>query len=65
MNTTVYLAVAHFVFGVLYGVGALISEDANSALVLISAIPLSMTMTSFYMWTMSGLSNTVMNILFR
>ncbi|KAJ3319705.1 hypothetical protein HDV06_006121 [Boothiomyces sp. JEL0866] len=59
MNSAVLLAVAHFVFGVLYGVGALITEDANSTLVLLSAIPLSMTMTSFYMWTMSGLSNTM------
>jgi hypothetical protein len=59
MSKCVALAVVHFVFGALYGSFTMLSEDINSNLVMLVALPLSMTMTAFYMWTMNGLTDTM------
>jgi hypothetical protein len=59
MPKCVALGVVHFVFGALYGSFTMLADDINSSLVMLVALPLSMTMTVFYMWTMNGLSDTM------
>jgi hypothetical protein len=54
-----YLALAHFVFGVIYAVGSLTvqPEDAGP-LILLVVLPMSATLTAFYIWTLNSLSAT-------
>ncbi|KAL7748567.1 hypothetical protein RI367_005978 [Sorochytrium milnesiophthora] len=54
------LALAHFVFGVIYTGISLKQSDprARSLLILIGAVPLAVTMTIFYIWTLTSLTNT-------
>merc|ERR1712000_703616 len=54
-----WLAAAHFVFGVIYAVASLtIRPDDAGPLALLVILPLSATLTAFYIWTLNSLSAT-------
>ena len=60
------LALAHFVFGVIYAVASLtITPDEAGPLVLLVILPLASTLTAFYVWTLSSLNLTMKDLLTR
>lgn len=60
------LAVAHFVFGVIYAVASLsVTPDSAGPLVLLVILPLSATLTAFYVWTLNSLSATMKDLIDR
>lgn len=61
-----FLAIAHFVFGVIYAVGSLsITPDNAGPLVLFVILPLAGTLTAFYVWTLNSLNHTMKDLLER
>ncbi|KAI4258614.1 MAG: hypothetical protein LQ352_001149 [Teloschistes flavicans] len=61
-----FLAIAHFVFGVIYAVASLsITPDNAGPLVLFVILPLAGTLTAFYVWTLSSLNITMKDLLTR
>ncbi|KAI8901290.1 lung seven transmembrane receptor-domain-containing protein [Globomyces pollinis-pini] len=62
MNRCLALAGSHFFFNVLYAIGTLMSDDVNSNPVFLLTLPLSFTMTIFYMWIMGGLNDTMQHL---
>jgi hypothetical protein len=57
------LAVAHFVFGVIYAVASLsITPDSAGPLVLLVILPLAGTLTAFYVWTLNALNMTMKDL---
>ena len=58
---------AHFVFGVLFAVGTYMISDPEdlSIWVLFIVIPLSGTMMVFYMWILTGLNETIQDLVDR
>src|SRR5258708_36065675 len=65
-KTMVYvriLAIAHFVFGVIYSVASLsITPDSAGPLVLLVILPLAATLTAFYVWTLNALNMTMKDL---
>jgi len=61
-----WLAAAHFAFGVIYAVASLTvhAEDAGP-LVLLVILPLSATLTAFYVWTLNSLNFTMKDLMER
>lgn len=61
-----WLAIAHFVFGVIYAIASLTihPEDAGP-LVLLVILPLSATLTAFYIWTLNSLTRTMRDLVTR
>ncbi|EIW87046.1 protein PTM1 [Coniophora puteana RWD-64-598 SS2] len=61
------LAGAHFIFGVLYGVGIVELElESTSALILLMfIIPLAFTLSGFFMWILYALNGTMTNLAAR
>jgi hypothetical protein len=60
------LAVAHFVFGVLYAIASLTITPENAGLiVLLVVLPLAGTLTAFYIWTLNSLNLTMKDLLER
>ena len=61
-----WLAITHFVFGVIYAVAslAITPEDAGT-LVLIVVLPLAATLTAFYVWTLNSLNATTKDLVER
>lgn len=60
------LAAAHFVFGVIYAVASLsVTPDSAGPLVLLVILPLSATLTAFYIWTLNSLSATMKDLIDR
>ena len=60
------LALAHFVFGVIYSTASLsITPDSAGPLVLLVIMPLAATLTAFYVWTLNSLSSTMKDLLDR
>ena len=60
MVTARGLAIAHFVFGVIYSVASLtLSPDSAGPIVLLVILPLAATLTAFYVWTLNSLSLTM------
>jgi hypothetical protein len=58
-----YLALAHFIFGVIYAVASLtVHPDDAGPLVLLVILPLSATLTAFYIWTLNSLSGTIKDL---
>lgn len=54
------LAIAHFVFGVIYSITSMaISAETASPWVLVVIFPLSATMTVLYLWTLNSLQATI------
>ena len=66
MNKCRALAGAHFVFGIIYSAGVLgLDSDAAGPLVLVVILPLALTMTAFYVWTLQSLTNTIQTLEIR
>ncbi|PGG96744.1 hypothetical protein AJ79_09472 [Helicocarpus griseus UAMH5409] len=61
-----FLAIGHFVFGVIYAVASLsITPDSAGPLVLLVILPLAGTLTAFYVWTLNSLSATMKDLIDR
>ena len=61
-----WLAIAHFVFGVIYAIASLTIHPENAGpLVLLVILPLSGTLTAFYVWTLNSLSATMKDLVTR
>lgn len=61
-----FLAIGHFVFGVIYAVASLsVTPDSAGPLVLLVILPLSATLTAFYVWTLNSLSATMKDLIDR
>lgn len=61
-----WLAAAHFAFGVIYAVASLtVHPDDAGPLVLLVILPLSATLTGFYIWTLNSLSMTMKDLVER
>lgn len=60
------LAIAHFIFGVIYSVASLtLSPDSAGPIVLLVILPLAATLTAFYVWTLNSLNLTMKELLER
>lgn len=61
-----FLAIAHFVFGVIYAVASLsITPESAGPLVLLVILPLAATLTAFYVWTLNSLNLTMKDLIDR
>lgn len=62
-----FLAVGHFVFGVIYAVASLyiITPENAGPIVLLVILPLAGTLTAFYIWTLNSLKLTTKDLLER
>ncbi|EAS28129.3 uncharacterized protein CIMG_09333 [Coccidioides immitis RS] len=61
-----FLAIGHFVFGVIYAVASLsIAPESAGPLVLLVVLPLAATLTAFYVWTLNSLSATMKDLVER
>ncbi|CAI4217979.1 unnamed protein product [Parascedosporium putredinis] len=61
-----WLAVAHFVFGIVYAITSLyIAPDTAGPFVLLVVLPLAATLTAFYVWTLNSLKFTLKDLLER
>ncbi|KAG0147286.1 hypothetical protein CROQUDRAFT_670677 [Cronartium quercuum f. sp. fusiforme G11] len=57
------LAVAHFIFGVVYAVGMSVFPFESAGLwIFFMVFPLAFTLTGFMMWIMAALSQTIQNL---
>ncbi|ERS96988.1 uncharacterized protein SPSK_02343 [Sporothrix schenckii 1099-18] len=57
------LAVAHFVFGLVYAITSLlVTPDAAGPYVLLIILPLAGTLTAFYVWTLNSLNFTLKDL---
>ncbi|KAI0905032.1 lung seven transmembrane receptor-domain-containing protein [Ustulina deusta] len=58
-----WLAIAHFVFGLVYAITSLlVSPDAAGPFVLLIVLPLAGTLTAFYVWTLNSLNFTLKDL---
>ncbi|KAI7125299.1 integral membrane protein, partial [Hortaea werneckii] len=61
-----WLAITHFVFGVLYSVASLSVTPENAGpLILLVVLPLAGTLTAFYVWTLNSLNVTMKDLMER
>ncbi len=61
-----FLAIGHFVFGVIYAVASLsVTPDNAGPLVLLVILPLAGTLTAFYVWTLNSLNMTMKDLVDR
>ncbi|KAJ2893899.1 lung seven transmembrane receptor domain-containing protein [Zalerion maritima] len=61
-----WLAVAHFVFGLVYAIASLVvTPDAAGPFLLLIVMPLAGTLTAFYVWTLNSLNATIKDLLAR
>ncbi|KAJ4362377.1 Membrane protein ptm1 [Neocucurbitaria cava] len=66
MTIVRWLAVAHFIFGVIYAIASLtVRPDDAGPLVLLVILPLSATLTAFYIWTLNSLNLTMKDLMER
>ncbi|KEF53115.1 uncharacterized protein A1O9_11023 [Exophiala aquamarina CBS 119918] len=60
------LAIAHFVFGVIYAVASMaVTPESVGPLILFVILPLAGTLTAFYVWTLSSLNLTIKDLVDR
>lgn len=58
-----WLAIAHFIFGIVYAVTSfLVSPDSAGPYVLLIILPLAGTLTAFYVWTLNSLNFTLKDL---
>jgi len=58
-----WLAIAHFVFGIIYAITSLlVTPDNAGPFVLLIVLPLSGTLTAFYVWTLNSLNFTLKDL---
>jgi len=61
-----WLAAAHLAFGIIYAVASLtVQPDDAGPLVLLVILPLSGTLTAFYIWTLNSLNLTMKDLMAR
>ena len=57
------LGIAHFIFGIVFAVGAmLVTPESASPWVLLIIVPLTATTTIFYVWIISSLNRTIRDL---
>ncbi len=60
------LSLAQFLFGVIYSAGTMSPvDDVSAMIVLMVVVPLALTMTSFYIWTLQSLTSTIATLNLR
>lgn len=60
------LAIAHFIFGVIYAIASMaITPESVGPLILFVILPLAGTMTAFYVWTLQSLNLTIRDLVER
>ncbi|KAF9328962.1 hypothetical protein BG006_007923 [Podila minutissima] len=60
MRKVIMLSLAHFLFGIIYSAGTMSPvDDVSAMIVLMVVVPLSLTMVSFYIWTLQSLTSTI------
>ncbi|KAK4216688.1 lung seven transmembrane receptor-domain-containing protein [Rhypophila decipiens] len=58
-----WLAIAHFVFGIIYAITSLlVTPDDAGPFVLLIVLPLAGTLTAFYVWTLNSLNFTLKDL---
>lgn len=58
-----WLAIAHFVFGIIYAITSLlVTPDNAGPFVLLIVLPLAGTLTAFYVWTLNSLNFTLKDL---
>ncbi|KAK4123916.1 hypothetical protein N657DRAFT_681029 [Parathielavia appendiculata] len=58
-----WLAIAHFVFGIVYAITSLVvNPDTAGPFVLLIVLPLAGTLTTFYVWTLNSLNFTLKDL---
>jgi hypothetical protein len=58
-----WLAIAHFVFGIVYAITSLVvNPDTAGPFVLLIVLPLAATLTTFYVWTLNSLNLTLKDL---
>jgi hypothetical protein len=66
MKKVIILSLAHFLFGIIYSAGTMSPvDDVSTMIVLMVVVPLSLTMTSFYIWTLQSLTSTIATLNLR
>lgn len=61
-----WLAITHFVFGVIYAIASLsLTPESAGPLVLLVVLPLAGTLTAFYVWTLNSLNATMKDLVER
>ncbi|KAF9433036.1 hypothetical protein BGZ76_009973 [Entomortierella beljakovae] len=66
MKKVIILSLAHFLFGVIYSAGTMSPvEDVSAMIVLMVVVPLALTMTCFYIWTLQSLTSTIATLNLR
>ena len=61
-----WLALAHFVFGLVYAIASLTITPENAGpIVLFVILPLAGTLTTFYVWTLNSLQATIKDLVER
>ncbi|KAG0311917.1 hypothetical protein BGZ99_009828, partial [Dissophora globulifera] len=66
MKKVIILSLAHFLFGVIYSAGTMSPvDDVSAMIVLMVVVPLALTMTSFYVWTLQSLTTTIATLNLR
>ncbi|KAG0045444.1 hypothetical protein BGZ83_009343 [Gryganskiella cystojenkinii] len=66
MKKVIILSLAHFLFGIIYSAGTMSPvEDVSAMIVLMVVVPLALTMTSFYIWTLQSLTSTIATLNLR
>ncbi|KAF2767674.1 ER membrane protein [Teratosphaeria nubilosa] len=58
-----WLAITHFVFGVIYAIASLsITPENAGPLILLVVLPLAASLTAFYVWTLNSLNLTMKDL---
>ncbi|ORZ28732.1 lung seven transmembrane receptor-domain-containing protein [Lobosporangium transversale] len=66
MKKVIILSSAHFLFGIIYSAGTMSPvDDISAMIVLMVVVPLALTMTSFYIWTLQSLTSTIATLNLR
>lgn len=66
MKKVIILSLAHFLFGIIYSAGTMSPvDDVSTMIVLMVVVPLSLTMTTFYIWTLQSLTSTIATLNLR
>ncbi|KAF9920950.1 hypothetical protein FBU30_009062 [Linnemannia zychae] len=66
MKKVIILSLAQFLFGIIYSAGTMSPvDDVSTMIVLLVVVPLSVTMTCFYIWTLRSLTSTIATLNLR
>jgi len=62
MKVVQLLALFHFIFGIIYSIGLMIVSKVSGLVVLFFVLPISITITIFYIWILAALNNSIKNL---